>query len=53
MTRLRITVQITESDKEKIENAIKNYYPKYKNISQVVREALREFLEKQLGEAEA
>ena len=44
--RYRITVEIKKGDREKIEAVIKEEYPKLKNISDVVRQALKEFLEK-------
>ena len=44
MERIRITVEISENDKQKIGEAIRQQYPKLKNISDVVRAALREFL---------
>lgn len=37
-------VQLEDGQKEKIENCIKESYPKLKNTSEVLREALREFL---------
>ena len=44
--RNRITVQINEGDRDKIEAVVKEKYPKLKNVSDVVRAALTEFLEK-------
>lgn len=44
MKRCRITVEINGNDKEKIEAAVKKDYPKLKNVSDVVRAALTEFL---------
>ncbi|MBS7647997.1 MAG: ribbon-helix-helix domain-containing protein [Archaeoglobaceae archaeon] len=46
---LRITVRLKEADRRKIEELLKA--GRFKNISQVVREAIKEFLSKQLGEA--
>jgi Arc/MetJ-type ribon-helix-helix transcriptional regulator len=40
--RYRITVELKKGDREKIEAVIKNEYPKLKNISDVVREALKD-----------
>jgi Arc/MetJ-type ribon-helix-helix transcriptional regulator len=48
---LRITIRIECSEREKIEQLINK--GKFKNLSQVVREALKQFLEKQNGEAKA
>ena len=42
--RVRVMVQLEDGQKEKIENCIKESYPKLKNTSEVLREALREFL---------
>jgi len=47
MQRCRITVEITETDRQKIEDAVKKEYPKLKNVSDVVRAALKEFLSKE------
>jgi Arc/MetJ-type ribon-helix-helix transcriptional regulator len=44
MQRCRITVEITEADRQKIEAAVKKEYPKLKNVSDVVRAALTKFL---------
>jgi Arc/MetJ-type ribon-helix-helix transcriptional regulator len=44
MERTRISVQISNEEKLKIEQAIKRDYPKLKNVSDVVRASLREFL---------
>lgn len=44
MKRIRITVEISEADRQRIEAAVKKEYPKLKNVSDVVREALSEFL---------
>jgi len=49
MKRFRITVEIKETDREKIESVVKKEYPKLKNISDVVRAAIREFLSKYEG----
>ena len=46
-TRFRITVEITEELRQRIEVAVKKEYPKLKNVSDVVRAALTEFLEKE------
>jgi Arc/MetJ-type ribon-helix-helix transcriptional regulator len=47
---LRITIRVEDSDREQIEALIKA--GKFKSLSQVVREALKQFLEKQKeGEA--
>jgi Arc/MetJ-type ribon-helix-helix transcriptional regulator len=43
MKRCRITVEIEETDKQQIEAAIKREYPKLKNISDVIRAALKKF----------
>jgi Arc/MetJ-type ribon-helix-helix transcriptional regulator len=43
MKRCRITVEIEEADKQKIETTIKREYPKLKSISDVIREALKKF----------
>jgi len=40
----RITVRLDSKDKDSIEQRIKRDYPKLKNISDVVRAALTEFL---------
>lgn len=42
---IRITIQIKESLKQQIDAYIKRKYPEVKTISQVVREALKRFLE--------
>lgn len=42
----RITIQISWEEKEKIEQRIKREYPRLKTISDVVREALTRYLEK-------
>jgi len=49
MKRFRITVEIRETDREKIESVVKKEYPKLKSISDVVRAALKEFLSKYEG----
>jgi Arc/MetJ-type ribon-helix-helix transcriptional regulator len=51
MNRTRISVEITESDRQQIEATVKREYPKLKNISDVVRAALKEFLSKSGVEA--
>jgi Arc/MetJ-type ribon-helix-helix transcriptional regulator len=43
--RCRITVEITETDRQNIEAAVKREYPKLKNVSDVVRAALTKFFE--------
>ena len=45
MKRCRITVEIAETDRQKIEAAVKKEYPKLKNVSDVVRAALSNFFE--------
>ena len=47
MERTRITVEISETDRQNIEARVKKEYPKLKNVSDVVRAALKEFLSKQ------
>jgi len=42
--RCRITVEITEIDRQRIEATVKKEYPKLKNVSDVIRAALKEFL---------
>ena len=42
--RVRVMVQLEDGQKEKIENCIKESFPKLKNTSEVLREALRKFL---------
>jgi Arc/MetJ-type ribon-helix-helix transcriptional regulator len=42
----RITIQISFEEKEKIEQRIKREYPRLKTISELVREALTQYLEK-------
>ena len=49
MNRKRITVEITEADRQRIEATVKLYYPKLKTVSDVVRAALRKFLEKEVS----
>jgi Arc/MetJ-type ribon-helix-helix transcriptional regulator len=44
--RQRITIQIDPTQKQEIESFVKNEYPRVKTISEVVRAALDEFLEK-------
>jgi len=48
MSNLRITVRLEDCDREKIERLVQK--GKFKNISQVIRQALKEFLSKE-GEA--
>jgi len=43
--RIRICVEINETLQKGIENAIKTNYPKLKTVSDVVRIALKQFLE--------
>jgi len=45
MSNILIAVKISEQLKTQIEAYIKRKYPEVKTISQVVREALRQFLE--------
>ena len=40
----RISVRLEKGDRKKIEEIIKNEYPNLKNLSDVIRVALREFL---------
>ena len=47
----RITIQISFEEYEKIEQRIKREYPRLKTISELVREALTQYLEKIPGEA--
>jgi len=42
----RITIQISFEEKQKIEERIKREYPRLKTISELVREALTRYLEK-------
>jgi Arc/MetJ-type ribon-helix-helix transcriptional regulator len=44
MKRNRITVEIRPGDRERIETVVKKEYPKLKNVSDVVRTALQEYL---------
>jgi Arc/MetJ-type ribon-helix-helix transcriptional regulator len=44
MERSRISVQIERTQRKQIERRIKEEYPKLKNISELVRMALTEFL---------
>jgi Arc/MetJ-type ribon-helix-helix transcriptional regulator len=43
----KVTVRIPDGQREKIERVIKREYPKLKTISDVVRNALSQFLEKE------
>jgi Arc/MetJ-type ribon-helix-helix transcriptional regulator len=45
MERCRLSVQIENDQKKQIEERIKKEYPKVKNISELVRAALKQFLE--------
>jgi Arc/MetJ-type ribon-helix-helix transcriptional regulator len=45
MKRFRITVEIAEIDRQRIEAAVKKEYPKLKNVSDVVRAALSKFFQ--------
>jgi len=45
MNKPRISIQIDEDLKKSIENAIRQNYPKLKTVSDVVRTALKQFLE--------
>jgi Arc/MetJ-type ribon-helix-helix transcriptional regulator len=47
----RITIQISFEEYEKIEQRIKREYPRLKTLSELVREALTQYLEKMPGEA--
>jgi Arc/MetJ-type ribon-helix-helix transcriptional regulator len=42
----RITVCLEDDDRSKIETRIKQEYPKLRNVSELVRHALKEFLDK-------
>jgi len=44
MKEIRICVRIEEEQQQKIDALIKREYPKIKNVSQVIRQALKEFL---------
>jgi Arc/MetJ-type ribon-helix-helix transcriptional regulator len=44
-TENRVTVRIEDDEKGKIESRIKQDYPKLKNVSELVRAALTEFLD--------
>ena len=48
MKSLRICVQLSEAEKAEIERQIKLRYPKVKNISELVRAALSDFLSKSI-----
>lgn len=43
----KVTVRIPDGQREKIERLIKREYPKMKTISDVVRHALGQFLDKE------
>lgn len=45
MPNILLAVKIPESLKQQIEQFIKREYPRFKTYSEVVREALRKFLE--------
>jgi Arc/MetJ-type ribon-helix-helix transcriptional regulator len=49
MKRTRISVEITETDRQRIEATVKREYPKLKNVSDVVRTALKVFLEEEVA----
>lgn len=49
MKRTRISVEITETDRQQIEATVKREYPKLRNVSDVVRQAVWEFLEKEVS----
>ena len=49
MERIRITVEISEDIKKGIEKVIREHYPHMKTVSDVVREALKQLLEKETG----
>jgi Arc/MetJ-type ribon-helix-helix transcriptional regulator len=53
MEKPRISFQISFEEKQKIEQRIKREYPRLKNISELVREALTQFLEKEKIAGEA
>jgi Arc/MetJ-type ribon-helix-helix transcriptional regulator len=44
----KVTVRIPDGQREKIERVIKREYPKMKTISDVVRNALSQFLDKEV-----
>jgi Arc/MetJ-type ribon-helix-helix transcriptional regulator len=44
--RQRITIQLEPNQKQQIERFVKNEYPRVKTISEVVRAALDDFLDK-------
>jgi Arc/MetJ-type ribon-helix-helix transcriptional regulator len=44
MERCRITFEIEPEDRHRIEAVIKEEYPKLKNVSEVIRAALDQFL---------
>ena len=44
MERNKITFEVTAEQRKQIESRIKSEYPHLKNVSQLVREALIEFL---------
>lgn len=41
----RITIQLGQNEREKIEQRVKREYPKIKNISELVRTALDTYLQ--------
>jgi len=44
---MRITIRIDETDFREVQQAIKKKYPEIKNVSELVRAALKEFLSKE------
>ena len=53
MEKPRITIQISNEDLTKIQTFIKNQYPKFKTVSEVIRTALKRFLGDVKNEKEA
>jgi len=47
MKRTRISVEITETDRQQIEATVKREYPRLRNVSDVVGAALTQFFEKE------
>jgi Arc/MetJ-type ribon-helix-helix transcriptional regulator len=41
-----VTIRLENDDRNKIEARIKQEYPKLRNVSELVRQALKEFLDK-------
>ena len=44
--RDRITIQVESGQKQKIESFVKDEYPRIKTVSEVIRAAIDEFLDK-------